>query len=739
MALGDVWRDRGSHVFVVVDDLTEHAKAVRGVEGAHGIMPSALQAGLVDRCAQLSEEFGGGSLTGLFLMDAQEGVGESQGSASSVKSSVNSFELSRTRDALSEEGGVGSGKTSSYLVNTASLCDGGNLVLSSRASAYGALLPIDFERLQGCMGHRAQGEAMRYYAMGVVGALGEMGEVAKGVALGVSMGIHPEAELDPLLDLYTKARLLLCPTEPMLRSVLAVANQHAVQPRPPGDSGEGGDPFLPLGLQDLMLLKSEDEESALQLAAQDASPVTPRKSAAALAASASLKRGPFIRSFSTASGAAFDERLESLKKKLDPEQRRTLEAVRALRGGSSGPVPKKHRVAASQEGMNMNNMSNSAPASGRIDYNALYGESVVGGGLAEEEEAGADSETETDWGQGPANTTQDIAGSQKTTQPFTQRRFFSSSASSTSTPNETPTAAVARSRPRFVIPGGHSTPQHRTPPAQLFEINEEALRTKRGSGTSDGGILKQLGWENGPHRGDPGRVFLNLFLITHGYISKVPLSRLFAYERGLWLYLSKIPAPPIGSQRSRRGGGDAQLPESGGGLNNQLFLAPSSSDILGYQSLMHAALETPIPPEMANCSRRPMAETLHDAHLAEVTASAAASRAVFEKALEEGLRRAAEAKEREKLSRGNFFFGALFRDGSKENSLPVSPPLPPPVQASVDTASPSDAPGSDLVWDSVRTEPGLPLHELPPALAALHVSVAAYTVIFCKEEGHFIE
>ena len=81
-AIGEYFRDKGQDALIIYDDLSKHAKVYRdfslllervpGREAYPGDVFS-LHAQLLERPAQLSDEFGGGSLTALPMIETQEG------------------------------------------------------------------------------------------------------------------------------------------------------------------------------------------------------------------------------------------------------------------------------------------------------------------------------------------------------------------------------------------------------------------------------------------------------------------------------------------------------------------------------------------------------------------------------------------------------------------------------------------------------------------------------------------
>jgi len=82
VALGEYFRDRGFHALVIFDDLTKHANAYRelslnlrrppGREAYPGDV-FYLHSRLLERCAKLSDSVGGGSLTGIPIVETQAG------------------------------------------------------------------------------------------------------------------------------------------------------------------------------------------------------------------------------------------------------------------------------------------------------------------------------------------------------------------------------------------------------------------------------------------------------------------------------------------------------------------------------------------------------------------------------------------------------------------------------------------------------------------------------------------
>jgi F-type H+-transporting ATPase subunit alpha len=81
-AMGEFFRDRGGHVLIVYDDLSKHAAAYREISLLLRRPPGReafpgdvfyLHSRLLERAAKLSDEFGGGSLTALPVIETQAG------------------------------------------------------------------------------------------------------------------------------------------------------------------------------------------------------------------------------------------------------------------------------------------------------------------------------------------------------------------------------------------------------------------------------------------------------------------------------------------------------------------------------------------------------------------------------------------------------------------------------------------------------------------------------------------
>ncbi len=81
-SIGEYFRDLGKDVLIIYDDLTKHAKSYRDVSLLLERIPGresypgdifSLHAKLLERSAQLSDEYGGGSLTALPIIETQQG------------------------------------------------------------------------------------------------------------------------------------------------------------------------------------------------------------------------------------------------------------------------------------------------------------------------------------------------------------------------------------------------------------------------------------------------------------------------------------------------------------------------------------------------------------------------------------------------------------------------------------------------------------------------------------------
>jgi len=81
-AMGEFFRDRGGHVLIIYDDLSKHAAAYREISLLLRRPPGReafpgdvfyLHSRLLERAAKLSDDFGGGSLTALPIIETQAG------------------------------------------------------------------------------------------------------------------------------------------------------------------------------------------------------------------------------------------------------------------------------------------------------------------------------------------------------------------------------------------------------------------------------------------------------------------------------------------------------------------------------------------------------------------------------------------------------------------------------------------------------------------------------------------
>src|SRR5699024_1276227 len=81
-ALGQHWMYEGKHVLIVFDDLTKQAEAYRAISLLLRRPPGReaypgdvfyLHSRLLERCAKLSDDLGGGSMTGLPIIETKAG------------------------------------------------------------------------------------------------------------------------------------------------------------------------------------------------------------------------------------------------------------------------------------------------------------------------------------------------------------------------------------------------------------------------------------------------------------------------------------------------------------------------------------------------------------------------------------------------------------------------------------------------------------------------------------------
>ena len=80
-AIGQHWMYQGKHVLIVFDDLSKQAEAYRAVSlllrrpaGSRSLPPATffyLHSRLLERCAKLSDSLGGGSMTGLPIIETK--------------------------------------------------------------------------------------------------------------------------------------------------------------------------------------------------------------------------------------------------------------------------------------------------------------------------------------------------------------------------------------------------------------------------------------------------------------------------------------------------------------------------------------------------------------------------------------------------------------------------------------------------------------------------------------------
>jgi hypothetical protein len=290
-----------------------------------------------------------------------------------------------------------------------------------------------------------------------------------------------------------------------------------------------------------------------------------------------------------------------------------------------------------------------------------------------------------------------------------------------------------------------------------------------------------------PQHGDAGRLLLSLFLLTHGYVQRVPMTRLLDYEAGLHRLLCVLPPPEAlpaaagagrqqllteaspfaamvaGTQRSAEqtgfyrvpagvsgGPGDGAGATTRGGADAGAVSPPPGQPWL---SLLDAALAAPVPPDMANGIRIDLATSFR-----------------------ENTRRLA-GRLRPAGHDADSFGAAAAAAGGATEAFPSRPPGPPPkfsfwkaltgqgnkpkaapraaagggggvvaaAAAAAAGASGSPAPAAAAAARSVvagemsgvgghlRLDAGTDLSDLPPVWAAMHAVVSEYTRAFCGE------
>ena len=189
-------------------------------------------------------------------------------------------------------------------------------------------------------------------------------------------------------------------------------------------------------------------------------------------------------------------------------------------------------------------------------------------------------------------------------------------------------------------------------------------------------------WEDSPIRGDKRRTFLVLFCIANGYLSRVPLKRVFEFEAGLYTLLSRLPPPLPPSTTSSISTGSKtstsprfsslldQVMERGAG--NSVFLLNTSRSI--HQSLKALALR----------------RIVLNARLADEAARKREEEAIL-----------IEKKKKEERSKrgspGGSTFASFFFGG--KSSTASSPPPPPPPSSSSSSSSTVSTTSTPLATD----------------------------------------
>ena len=248
-----------------------------------------------------------------------------------------------------------------------------------------------------------------------------------------------------------------------------------------------------------------------------------------------------------------------------------------------------------------------------------------------------------------------------------------------------------------------------------------------GSSVGEGGdVVSASVLAYAPHSGgDPCRTLLTLFVLTHGYVSSVPLHRVAAYEDALWTCVSRLPAPEVVAAVASGGTAEHRLhyaplhdhlaatAASPSPAPSGIMHAPLSSAAVGFTSLLDALLVAPVPPHMAQASLPPVAAALRAGLIAQ-SSELAVEVAMRDKAREEA--EAAHAAEVRRIARTKSVLLRTFFDTTP-------PPPPPTLPASVTEAAP-------ILPAHVRLPPSLSLTDLPPHWALLHVVVAEFTRSF---------
>ena len=219
-----------------------------------------------------------------------------------------------------------------------------------------------------------------------------------------------------------------------------------------------------------------------------------------------------------------------------------------------------------------------------------------------------------------------------------------------------------------------------------------------------------------PHHGSPARTLLALFLLSHGYVQRVPAARLWRYERELYALLCAAPVPPLENAAEGADDGDKLGFENSG--------APP-------KSLLHAALMQPLVPAETLLRSLDSLDVATELRASTLLLAAASSRGAFAVATKPTPPPPAPAPPTPARPAA----GTLAWFFARTAVPPRAVPPPPPVRAPTPPDS-NDALAVLGLRGHLRLGEGVALEDLPPVWAALHVLTADFTRRFCGEPGY---
>lgn len=508
--------------------------SVTGTEYFRITSAPTMYGALFDRCGALQPSAGGGSLTLLALMDAPSGAGMSSGSGGLVVS----MEDVQFKAAMED---------------VASMVDL-HLPLSSRAAAAGAVFPLAFEELgTAASPHAAQGQALRHYAARSQVLLSQLREAARAVVRAEQYGVEAEADTDAVLDLHAKARLSLCPTAAALEAVAAVPGEAA---------GLSPERVAKLGLAGLDYLSSSErkEMAAAGIAAADVEEAASGAAGGAPARPGEMKAR--VSQLASSLGFALPTAGVRPPKPLPapPKPQPAPAQPQPAATGAAAPAPAAASSSAAAAAAPATSLVDKMDASQRAALAAMQAARAAKGGKA------ASLAAAYGFGVKKAAAGAGAAAPAAAPQPAPKAvvkaaaPIASEPAAEAASPED---AAAAERSARLPF----RAPEGRTRPSPLLDSTDATQRAGDVFSTASALLSR-------PAHGDLGRLFVSLFVLAHGYASRVPLHRYPEYEAALTALLSKAPAPPTQG---------SEAPES----------------------LLQAVLAAPVPDTMVEVGSRP--------------------------------------------------------------------------------------------------------------------------------------